>query len=175
MTDSATTPLHDFSNCHAGILGKLALMDQLAEWSDAAQRARTGAQEVLDFFQEVMFDHHREEEDELFPAVKAAATPGGERERLVQVAQALTREHRELEALWRQIEPMLKRVAKGQAVDVPGELLSRMVEAYGAHARREEAEYLPMAHEVLSRSGASMDALALALHIRHRPPVVGYV
>lgn len=175
MSDAAPTPLHDFSNCHSGILNKLELMDQLAAWSEAANRARKGARDVLEFFQEVMFEHHREEEQDLFPAVEAAATPGQERNHLTDVARALTIEHRELEALWRQLEPDLKRLAKGQEVELPADLLSRMVKAYSAHAQREEAAYLPLAHAVLSREGGRMDALALALHIRHRPAVVGYI
>jgi len=175
MSSSVPTPLNDFSNCHSGILSKLEVMDQLADWSEAANRARTGAKEVLEFFREVMFEHHREEEQDLFPAVEAAATPGHERTHLVDMARALTQEHRELETLWRQLEPGLKRLAKGQDMDLPADLLAGMVKAYSAHARREEADYLPMAHAVLSREGGRMDALALALHIRHRPAVVGYI
>lgn len=175
MSPSAPTPLNDFSNCHSGILSKLEVMDQLAGWSEAASRARSGAKEMLDFFQEVMFEHHREEEQDLFPAVESAATPGPERTHLADVARALTQEHRELEALWRQLEPGLKRLAKGQEMNVATDLLTSMVKAYSAHAKREEADYLPVAHAVLSREGGRMDALALALHIRHRPAVVGYI
>ena len=172
--DSGEAPLNDFSNCHAGILNKLSVLNELPGLADAAAKARAGAQEVLNFFESVMFEHHEEEERELFPSVLAAAS-GEERVRASEMAQALTREHRELEALWKKIQPALKHLAKGQNADVPVEALSELVERYGAHARGEESEYLPLAHAILSRESGSMDALALALHIRHRPPVVGYV
>ena len=59
------------------------------------------------------------------------------------------------------------------------ELLSAAVQVlvtlYTAHARFEEAEYLPQAYAILSRNNNKMDALALALHLRHAPQVVGYV
>ena len=176
MTHAAhvETPLNDFSDCHAGILSKLSVLNELPALADAAAKARAGAQEVLNFFESVMFEHHEEEERELFPSVLAAASED-ERTRVSDLAKALTREHRELEALWKKIQPALKHLAKGQNADVPVEALSELVERYGAHARGEESEYLPLAHAILSREGGNMDALALALHIRHRPPVVGYV
>lgn len=169
------TPLNDFSNCHAGILSKLSVLHELSSWVGAAAKARAAAQEMLGFFESVIYEHHEEEERALFPAVQAAAAAGEERARVVELAQTLTHEHRELEALWQQVQPALKRVAKGQDVDFPAAALAQLVSRYEAHARGEEAGYLPLAHAILSREEAQMDALALALHIRHRPPVVGYV
>ncbi|GAB4088321.1 hemerythrin domain-containing protein [Hydrogenophaga soli] len=177
ITHSAAdqTPLNDFSNCHAGILSKLSVLHELPAWVEAAAKARVAAQEMLGFFELVMYEHHEEEERALFPAVEAAAAAGDERARMVELAQTLTHEHRELEALWQQVQPALKRVAKGQEVELPAEALAQLVSRYQAHARGEESSYLPLAHAILSREGAHMDALGLALHIRHRPPVVGYV
>lgn len=171
-TDS---PIQDFSKCHAGILIKLENLQGLPGLLDAASRARQTAQQALDFFREAIFEHHSEEERELFPAVLASAQVGAERDQLKAVAERLTKEHRDLEAQWKKLEPGLKRVAKGQDSDLDAAAVEKLVAQYTAHARFEEAEYLPQAYTVLSRHAHTMDALALALHLRHVPGVVGYV
>ena len=163
------TPIQDFSKCHAGILIKLENLQSLPALLDAASRARQSAQEALDFFREAIFEHHSEEERELFPAVQASAEPGDERDRLKAVAERLTKEHRDLEDQWKKLEPGLKSVAKGQDSDLDTAAVQKLVSQY------EEAEYLPQAYTVLSRHANRMDALALALHLRHAPQVVGYV
>ena len=172
---TTATPIQDFSKCHAGILIKLDNLQGLPGLLDAASRARQTAQEALDFFREAIFEHHSEEERELFPAVQASANAGEERDRLKAVAERLTQEHRDLEAQWKKLEPGLKRVAKGQDSDLDAAAVDKLVTQYVAHARFEEAEYLPQAYTVLSRHANRMDALALALHLRHAPAVVGYV
>lgn len=178
MTTSDTntaTPIQDFSNCHAGILVKLENLQSLPALLDAATRARQTAQQALDFFREAIFEHHSEEERELFPAVLASAQAGPEREQVKAVAERLTKEHRDLEAQWKKLEPGLKRVAKGQDSDLDTDAVEKLVSQYAAHARFEEAEYLPRAYTILSRHANTMEALALALHVRHAPNVVGYV
>jgi hypothetical protein len=177
MTTSAVeqTPLHDFSKCHEGILSKLDAFNGLPELLTAAARARTIAQQTLDFFRVAVFEHHSEEERQLFPAVQDAARSAEEKAKAKAIADRLTREHRDLESRWKALEPGLKRVAKGQDAQLDATGVQELVRLYSAHARYEEAEYLPMAYEVLSRHSNKMDALALALHLRHAPQVVGYV
>jgi hemerythrin-like domain-containing protein len=174
-TSATADPVVNFTDCHAGILRKLDNLGTLPALLEPAVRARRIAQEALEFFGEIMHAHHGEEEDELFPAVKQGATPGAERDQVQALAQHLTEQHRELEALWKRIEPGLKRVAKGQDSDLAVADLERMVGQYTAHARFEETEYLPLAHAILSRQTSRLEALDLALHLRHAPQVVGYV
>jgi len=176
MTTSATdTPIHDFSQCHVGILSKLDALSGLPALIDAAAQARKTAQEALEFFRHAVFEHHSEEEEQLFPAVAASAIAGAEREQVQALAERLTCEHRDLEARWKRLEPGLKAVAKGQDSKLDTDALAQLTALYAAHARFEEGEYLPLAHRILSRHSNKMDALALALHVRHAPPVVGYV
>ena len=174
-TAAPDTPLHDFSNCHVGILSKLDHLSALPALLDAAAQARKTAQEALDFFRQAVFEHHAEEEDQLFPTVAGSAQAGDERQRVVSLAYRLTAEHRELEAQWKRLEPGLKSVAKGQDTTLDTQALAQFAALYTAHARFEEAEYLPLAYRILSRDARHMDALALALHLRHAPQVVGYV
>lgn len=175
MTPPVSSPIQDFSQCHVGILAKLTQLGGLPDLLVAANRARQSAQQLLDFFREAIYEHHSEEERELFPAVQSSATAGTEREHVKKVAEQLTREHRELEAQWKLLEPGLKRAAKGQDSDVPPEGVAKLVAQYAAHAQFEETEYLPLAYAILSRHSNHMEALALALHLRHQPRVVGYI
>lgn len=172
---AAATPIQDFSQCHVGILSKLEKFSGLPALLSAAAQARTIAQQTLDFFRVAVFEHHSEEERQLFPAVQDAATAGDEKVQVKAVAERLTREHRDLESRWKTLEPGLKRVAKGQDAQLDVSAIHELVALYTAHARFEEAEYLPLAYTILSRQSNRMDALALALHLRHAPQVVGYV
>ena len=69
-------PLNNFSNCHSGILKRLNALDELPALLEPAARARQIAEQSLEFFREAIFEHHLEEERELFPAVIASAKPG---------------------------------------------------------------------------------------------------
>ena len=174
MTEPTTQPqgdepLNQFTNCHGGILRRLTMLDELPGLLGPAARARMIAEQALSFFREAIFEHHLEEERELFPAVIASAQPGIERERVQSMADRLTREHRVLEGLWKALEKDLKRVAKGQDADLDTTDVRRLVSEYTAHARFEESEFLPLAHTILGRNDNHMAALGLSLHMRHQP------
>ncbi len=168
-------PLNNFANCHAGIVKHLTALDELPALLEPAARARQIAEEALEFFREAIFEHHLEEERELFPAVIASAQPGAELERVKAMAKRLTDEHRAIEALWKQLEKGLKPVAKGQSTRLDVSELHRLVTEYKAHATFEETEFLPLSEEILGRNSNHMAALGMSLHMRHVPPVNAYI
>lgn len=168
-------PLNNFSDCHAGIVKRLTALDELPALLEPAARARQIAEESLEFFREAIFEHHLEEERELFPAVIASAQPGAELERVKAMAKRLTDEHRAIEALWKQLEKGLKPVAKGQSTRLDVSELHRLVTEYKAHAAYEETEFLPLSEEILGRNSNHMAALGLSLHMRHAKPVNAYI
>ncbi len=169
-------PIQDFSHCHAGIVKKLDMLGELPALLEPAARAREIAEKALEFFREAIFEHHLDEERELFPAVLASAEPGAEHDRVKAMVKRLTDEHRELESVWKQLESGLKKVAKGQATDIEASNIQRLVTQYRAHAQYEEAEFLPLSQTILGRNANHMAALGLSLHMRHSvPPVAGYV
>ncbi len=170
------TPIQDFSQCHVGIVKKLDMLGELPALLEPAARAREIAEKAVDFFREAIFEHHLDEERELFPAVLASAEPGAERDRVQGIVKRLTDEHRELEGVWKRLEPSLKKVAKGQGAEVDVGAIQRLVTHYQAHARYEEAEFLPLSQTILGRNANHMAALGLSLHMRHTAPAIaGYV
>ncbi|MEZ5644213.1 MAG: hemerythrin domain-containing protein [Burkholderiaceae bacterium] len=179
MSASSTTgtnaPISNFNNCHVGILRRLNTLDELPALLEPAARARQIAEESLEFFREAIFEHHLEEERELFPAVMASAQPGEELQRVKAMAQRLTDEHRAIEKLWKSLEKGLKQVAKGHSTELDTSDLQRLVAEYQAHAQFEEAEFLPLSEEILGRNSNHMAALGLSLHMRHVKQVPGYI
>jgi hypothetical protein len=73
MDTNVTSPIDDLASCHSGILTRLATLSELPALREAAIRVHGIASESLGFFGEVIFQHHLDEERELFPAVLQAA------------------------------------------------------------------------------------------------------
>ena len=162
-----TQPLDQFADCHQGIQHQLHDLSQLPALLVGLARARQIAEDTVQFFQDAVFNHHAEEEKELFPAVLAHAAPGQERNEVQHLVELLTAEHRSIEKQWAVLQPGLARLAKGQAADVDGVAIDDLVRRYSTHARFEETEFLPRCQAILGRSSADMAELGLALHLRH--------
>src|SRR5688500_18137776 len=92
-------PLANFSQCHLGILSKLEAFRELPALQAAAAQARTVATQTLALFQDGVYEHHADEERELFPAVLRSATRGEESDFAQAMVVRLTAEHRTIEAL----------------------------------------------------------------------------
>jgi hemerythrin-like domain-containing protein len=169
-------PLSNFSNCHTGIATQLASLAALPELTEAAEKARVAAEGTLALFKNVVYEHHADEERELFPAVLQSASPGAEHDRVQVMVQRLTAEHRAVEALWKILEPHVKAAAKGKASEeLNRSMVAELVKIYLGHAQLEETEFLPLAAEILGRNGNHMAALGLSLHIRHTKLPAGYI
>lgn len=166
------TPLDDFSHCHEGILSHLQAFGQLPALLEPARQARRIAADMLAFFRATVYEHHAQEESELFPAVLASAHKGEERAKVQAIVDRLTREHRQVESRWTKLEPALKDVAKGHDSSLDAAAVQSLVETYTAHARYEEKSFLPLSQEILGRDSNHMAALGLSLHLRHAAPAV---
>lgn len=174
-TVNTDAPISNFNDCHVGIIERLDALGELPELLDAAARAHEIAHRSLDFFKVVIFEHHQEEERELFPAVLESAEPGEERNRVEAMAQRLTEEHRSLEQLWKSLEKELAQMVAGKRSDVSVANVQALIASYRAHAAFEEAEFLPLSERILARNSHHMAALGLALHMRHAKPVRSYL
>ena len=172
----ANAPIQDFSQCHAGIVKRLHLLGELPALLAPAERASQIAEQSVSFFREAIFEHHLDEERELFPVVLLHAEKGAEHALVQAMVKRLTDEHRALEALWKHIESGLKKVAKGRFDDVNADEVARLVAQYLAHAEFEEKEFLPLSQAILGRNANHMAALGLSLHMRHaHEPVSTYL
>ena len=166
-TSAESGPIESFANCHGGIVANLEMLGELPDLLAPAIRARDIAERALAFFREALFEHHLDEERELFPAVLSAAEKGDEAERVRTMITWLVDQHRELEKSWKRIEPGLKQLARGSASDVSGDDISNLIARYRGHASFEENEFLPLAKTILGRKSYQLEALGMSLHMRH--------
>jgi hemerythrin-like domain-containing protein len=169
-------PIQDLSQCHAGIVKRLHQLGELPALLAPAERASQIAEQSVSFFREAIFEHHLDEERELFPMVLAHAEHGQEHAHASAMVKRLTDEHRDLEALWKRIESGLKQVRKGRFEAVDAGDVQRLVAQYLAHAEFEEKEFLPLSQTILGRNANHMAALGMSLHMRHtHEPVSTYL
>ena len=165
-------PLGDFSRCHLGIISQLEAFAELPALLGPAAEARMVAAGTLDMFRGSVFSHHADEEKELFPAVQRSAHPGEEAALVRQMTQRLVHEHRSLEAQWKALEPAVRAASHGKPAVVEPGAVEQLVVDYLAHARFEEAHFLPLAADILSRNMNHVAALDMALHLRHAVPAI---
>lgn len=160
-------PLGEFSQCHEGIFRKLLTLEEFSAIFPAIARARQIAEEIVPFFNGVVLDHHTEEEQDLFPLVLKNAQAGEERDTVQKLIDKLTSEHRAIEAIWRTVEPKLASLNNGKIKDAEVVDIPRLVQLYQAHAKFEEAVFLPLSAEILRRTSSELASLGLSLHTRH--------
>ena len=166
----ADEALASFARSHTRIVDQMNRLQRLP--AQLAQRGldedvRASAATIHRFFNDVVLEHHDEEERELFPALRHSAAPGDEAGLVASLVARLEREHRELESMWDRVEPALRRLGRGKSSDLDAGAIEQLVGAYLAHAGFEEAAVLPLASSILSSGDRS--ALALGLAMRRIP------
>ena len=169
LEDAAENPLEEFSGCHDGIIRNfdrlrdlVALIDKTPDSPDI----REIATKLLKFFENVVYEHHAEEEQELFTAVMDCA--GGDEESALakDYIKRLVAEHRELESMWKRIEGDVWRLSRGKAASLDATLADKLAQQYLAHATFEEQTFLPLSARMLSKK--NLAALGRSLHMRHQ-------
>ena len=143
---------------------------EVAEAEDGVQALELAQSRRYDL---VVTDHNMPRMDGVTLVRELRARPDYDAVALI-VAE-LTRQHRAIEALWKEVEPAVKAVARGTHGDLDAAAIHELVAGYLEHAAYEEAEFLPLAQDILGRDGKHMAALGISLHLRHAPQVVGYI
>ena len=176
-TDKIETPLRQFQGAHGSIIQGLEALQELPALAAAMERARTTASATLALFDEVVREHHAEEEQELFTAVQRSCRDPQETRQVADLVALLTAQHRQIESLWATLRPGVARVAagKGSGDFMFGAEIDRLVGLYREHAAQEEEVFLPLADMILRRNANHMEALGISLHLRHAPPPRAYI
>lgn len=153
------------SACHARITQQChALRDLVphlaARGTDA--RAREMAAAAVQFFDVAVARHHRDEEEDLFPAL-IESMAGSDAVCLRELTQGLAAEHQRLDVAWERLRPALEQVAAGAPAALAADEIETLAALYRQHIECEESELLPMAARLiadseLARIGRSMQA-----------------
>lgn len=161
-------PLEMLSACHHRIEDQCATLRRLvphlaAHGTDV--EARAAATRVMRYFETAAQHHHTDEEEDLFPAL-IESMAGSDAVCLCALTDALTAEHRELDARWQRVRVALERVVAGEGAALPSSDVEALVGLYEQHIEREERELLPMAARLLSDD--VLDRIGRAMRERRR-------
>lgn len=163
-------PLEMLATCHERIEAKLAALERLGphlETKGCDGEARAAALTVLRYFDTSGVHHHRDEDEDLFPLLRARASAQGRAE-ITAAIEELEREHEALDAQWRRLRQRLLAVTEGEP-RLDAEQVARFAWLYRSHMDREAAAVLPFAHEALD----AVDRTALGERMAARRNIKG--
>jgi hemerythrin-like domain-containing protein len=145
-------PIDMLDGCHERILRNCTTIERIAE--HVARRgcdaeARTAAVGVMRYFDTSASNHHRDEEEDLFPTLQHYV-PSPELNAVFSLLHRLRDEHRRLDALWSQMRAFLAGVVEGHDGHLTPAVAHTFREAYERHIATEERELLPLARRVLT-------------------------
>lgn len=130
-------PLELLYACHERVRRFTTLAGRLAAHvaeHGADAQARDAATQILRYFELSLPNHHADEEEDVFPALRGLNDAV-----LADAIVALEAQHEALDAMWQEIAPWLRRVTQGEPDSAPT-VLARFVTDYTEHVAREERE-----------------------------------
>jgi hemerythrin-like domain-containing protein len=144
-------PIDILGGCHERIRRNCVTIERLAahlaiHGTDA--EARHAAAGVVRYFETAAANHHRDEEEDLFPALQYHV-PSSELNAVFSLVKRLRADHARLDALWSAIRARLVAVIEGRESGLTPEQALDFRLAYDRHIALEEAELLPLARRVL--------------------------
>ena len=147
-------PLDMLAACHERIEAQLGTLEKLIEHvstkgADAA--AREAATQVMRYFDTAGADHHRDEDEDMFPLLRRLA---GERDRpeVSAVINGLEEDHSTMDAQWARLRQRLEAIAAGREARLGAEDVGPFAWLYRRHMEKEAALVLPFARETISET-----------------------
>lgn len=144
-------PLEMLLACHGKILRQCDTLRKLSahlKTHGCDEQVRQAAYGILRYFDTAGQFHHRDEEENLFPALRVNA--GEDKELLDALLQRLLREHAAMLAAWDELRPILLQLAEGMNARLEDRLAERFIDSYTGHIAVENAELLPLAERLLT-------------------------
>lgn len=157
---------HDAMRRHARALCGIADACEAPGFPSPAERR--AALEIVRCFDEAAFQHHRDEEEDLFPAL-VHVVPSGELNAVRALVFRLRRDHRRLEALWAPLSRMVSAIARGHRVPLVPAHAAEFAVALERHLAYEDAQLLPLARRVMDSRVAQRMGARMARR-RAQPP-----
>ena len=142
-------PLDALQACHGRIEEQLQALERLAQRGAPAGAAGSAARAVLRYFDTSGAQHQRDEDEDLFPLLRARAAALG-RIAVAAGIDELEREHAPLEAQGRRLREALDGVAaQREAASIDAGDAERFAWLYRRHMDREALLVLPFAREAV--------------------------
>ncbi len=143
-------PLEMLHACHGKILRQCNTLQKLAAHltgNGCDQQAQQAARGILRYFDTAGQFHHQDEEENLFPTLRALAAP--EHAQIEALLERLLAEHTVMFAAWDELRAILLPLANGVNTPLPESLTGKFIRCYTDHIAFEEAELLPLAARLL--------------------------
>jgi hemerythrin-like domain-containing protein len=154
-------PLEMLAACHDRIEERCALLHRLCEHIREVgvdSQARQAAENVMRYFDTAGENHHRDEEEDLFPRLIETDLEACEG-----LIARLRHEHGQMREAWAALRARLSRIAAGEsAAALEADEVERFTTLYRRHIDLEEQELLPAAQRLLDAPALTAAGEAMA-------------
>jgi hemerythrin-like domain-containing protein len=143
-------PLEMLLACHGKILRQCDTLQKLSahlRTHGCDEQVRQAAYGILRYFDTAGQFHHRDEEENLFLALRTSAD---DPEQLDALLQRLLQEHVVMLAAWDELRPVLLQLAEGANARLDDRLAEKFINGYTGHIAVENSELLPLAERLLT-------------------------
>jgi hemerythrin-like domain-containing protein len=147
-------PLEMLAACHERIEAQLCTLEKLVEHLAAhgADRAASeAATQVMRYFDTAGANHHRDEDEDMFPLLRTLAAEQG-RPEVSAVINGLEEDHATMESQWSRVRQRLDAIAAQREARLGSEDVAGFAWLYRRHMEKESALVLPFARAVLGEA-----------------------
>lgn len=147
-------PLEMLAACHERIEAQLATLEKLVEHvplRGADALAREAAAQVMRYFDTAGVEHHRDEDEEIFPLLRRLAAER-DRPEVSAVINGLEQDHSTMDAQWSRLRARLDAICTGRDARLDAEDVAPFAWLYRRHMEKESALVLPFAREAISET-----------------------
>jgi hemerythrin-like domain-containing protein len=158
--------------CHERIEAQLCTLEKLIEHlatSGCDRAAQDAASQVMRYFDTAGVEHHRDEDEDMFPLLRQLAADR-DRPEVSAVINGLEEDHATMEAQWSRLRARLDAVAAGRDGRLDAEDVGRFAWLYRRHMEKEAALVLPFAREAVSETERAALGERMAARRRIRAP-----
>ena len=142
------SPLDMLHACHDRIMDQCATLQKLMQhlpMHGCDAQAQQAAQAIMRYFDTAGQQHHQDEEEDLFPLLRASGNDDATR-----LIQQLLDEHKNMEAQWSTLRTQLQAIAEGKSTSLERMAVADFSLAYGKHVMLENMKLLPLAAKLLN-------------------------
>lgn len=143
-------PLEMLRACHGRIQAQCATLRKLLAYlpdHGCDQQARQAAQAVLRYFDTAGQHHHDDEENDLFPRLRATGNAEA-----ITLTDQLLRDHVGMNAAWLHLRPLLLDLVGNQSASLDAGTVEHFITLYDRHIAVENGQLLPLAARLLDKS-----------------------
>ena len=147
-------PIEMLAACHERIEAQLCTLEKLidhvpAKGADTA--AREAATQVMRYFDTAGANHHRDEDEDVFPLLRRLAADR-DRPEVSAVINGLEQDHSTMNAQWSRLRQRLDAIVAGRDARLDAEEVAPFAWLYRRHMEKESALVLPFARETIGET-----------------------